>query len=169
VKLQSVVRGVRIWMVLFAISFVIAGGLFLFGGEQLFRFFNWEAELLGMAPSPEPSGNQWFHLALVNSLMVTITYLAIAVAVNPVKYVEYLPLLTLSKFTSALTGLVFFFTTRCHSPMCLLKGGLDGTPYFSNLVIFTSDLPLGLIAIVLYVQLKNALAKEGTSFPAAAL
>lgn len=146
------VRGLRIWMIVFAISFVIADFLFLFGNEPLFKFLNWEAELVGMAPSPLPDGNKWFFLALANSMMVMITYMSVAIAVKPWENFNYLPVLILSKTTSSFTGLAFYLSTRCHSAACLLRGGLDGTPYFTNLSVFLSDFPLAIIAVVLYFQ-----------------
>lgn len=151
-------RGLRIWMIVFAISFVIADFLFLFGLDPLFEFLNWEAEQIGMAPSPVPDGNKWFFLALTNSMMVMITYMSLAIAYKPWAYFNYLPVIILSKTTSALTGLAFFLSTRCHSASCLLRGGLEGTPYFSNLSVFTSDFPLAIIATVLYFQGRRFLA-----------
>lgn len=156
-------RGLRIWMVVFAVSFIIADVLFVAANEPLFRFINWEAGLVGMPPSPLPDGNKWFFLALANSMMVMITYMSLAIAFNPWKNFNYLPVLIVSKVTSSVTGLVFFFTTRCHDAACLLRGGLDGTPYFSNLVVFTSDFPLAIIATVLYFQGRGFLRKAGTA------
>jgi hypothetical protein len=137
-------------MVVFGVSFTIAGLIFLFGLEPLFKFINWEAALVKLPDSPVPDGNRWFFQALANGLMVIITYMSFAIAVNPWENLNYLPVITLSKVASSLTGLTFFLTTRCMSPVCIFRGGLEGTPYFSSLVVFTSDFPLAIIGFILY-------------------
>lgn len=162
-------RGLRIWMVVFAVSFIIADVLFVAANEPLFRFINWQAGLLDLPPSPLPDGNKWFFLALTNSMMVMITYMSLAVAFNPWKNFNYVPVLILSKVTSSVTGLVFYFTTRCHEAACLLRSGLDGSPYFSNLIVFTSDFPLAIIATVLYFQGRSFMRQEAAAPLAAKL
>jgi hypothetical protein len=152
-------RGLRIWMIVFAISFVIADFLFLFGQEPLFKFLNWQAQQIGMPPSPAPDGNQWFFLALTNSMMVMITYMAVAIAYKPWTYFSYLPVLIVSKTTSALTGLAFFLSTHYSNAACLMQGKL-ACAYFSNLSVFTSDFPLAIIAVVLYVQGRRFVTAE---------
>lgn len=144
-------KSLRIWMIVFGITFVIADLNFLLGREPLFRFINWEAGLMNLPDSPAPDGNLWFFLALSNSMMVMLVYLSFSIAANPWKNLNYLPVIIVSKFTSSLTALTFYFATRCHTVICVAQAGdLNGAPYYSNLVIFTSDLPLGIIAFVLY-------------------
>ena len=153
----------RIWMIAFGVMFVIAGFMFLFTQEPLFKFIDWQAGLFGYPESPVPDGNKWFFLSLTNGLMVIITYMSFAVALKPWENLNYLPVLILSKVASSLTGLVFFFTTRCMNPVCIFRGGLEGTPYFSNLIVFTSDFPLAIIGFILYRQaLKFRESNAGT-------
>jgi hypothetical protein len=152
-------------MVVFAIMFVIADLQFLLFNDALFRLLNFGGNRLGFPDSPVPDGNKWFFLALAHSMMVMITFMSIAIAVNPRKYFVYLPVLIVSKLTSATAGLVFFFTTRCRTADCVLQSGLDGAAYYSNLAIFLSDFPLAIIAIVLYVQGRKHLFPESSAAP----
>lgn len=146
-------RSLRAWMIAFTVMFVIADAFFLFGQSSLWSFFNWQARLLGHPESPGPTGNQWFFLALAHSMMVMITVMSTAIAWKPWRYFEYLPILALSKFTSSLTGLVFYLTARCTDVVCIISGGgLEGARYYSSLIVFLSDFPLGIVALVLYVQ-----------------
>ncbi len=162
-------KSLRGWMIAFAIGFFVTTLQFLFLREELFRLMNAIAKLVGHPPTPESDGNFWLWLALTNSMMIMITYMSAAIAWKPERYFNYLPVIILSKFTSSLTGLVFYFTVRCKSAVCLLDGGLDGIPYFSSLIVFTTDFPLGVIGVVLYLQGKKYLKLDGATRSSAAV
>ncbi len=146
-------------MLVFGISFVVTDLIFVLATDQLFHYTNMVTGELGIPASPPPDGNKWFYLTLTNSMMVMIAYISFTVALKPSKYFLYLPILILSKFTSSITGLVFYFATTCRTPACLYEGGLDGAPYFSNLLVFITDFPLGVIALVLYLKGKRYYGK----------
>jgi hypothetical protein len=159
-KIVTFEKILRAWMLVFGITFVISAVIFLTQREALFMVLNEIGKVLGQPASPEPVGNLWFFLALANSMMVMIAYMSFAIAWKPRANFNYLPVLIISKVTSSLTGLVFYLSTRCMTPVCLLEGGLDGARYFSSLIILTSDLPLAIIAGVLYVQGSRIYAQE---------
>jgi hypothetical protein len=150
-------KALRGWMIAYGVMFVLAGLVFLLFRNELFQFINYQGALLGFAESPVPDGNHWFFLTMTNSMMVMIAYMSFAIAYDPRKYFLYLPIIILSKLASSATGLTFFFVTRCYTPACTAQGGLDGAAYYSNLVVFTSDMPLAIIAVVLYFQGKKYL------------
>jgi len=83
----------------------------------------------------------WLILAL--SLMATITYLSYLVWRNPRKNLPLVPVILLSKLTSSLVALIYFFAQQ---------------NYFVNLVAFITDFPIFLV--VLFAYLRVVIQKE---------
>ena len=128
----------RIVMLLYAIAFIVTDLIFLFASPQLYSAMNYLGSLFGLPPSPP--FQERFYLDLTNSMMVMISFISLAIYVNPRKNFCLLPVLILSKYTSSTFGVLFFLLTE---------------KYFSYLVIFITDFPLAVIATYLYIWVKK--------------
>ncbi len=134
-KRENVLRYV---MLLYAIAFIVTDLIFLFASPQLYDIMNYLGSLLGLPPSPP--FQERFYLDLTNSMMVMISFISIAIYLNPRKNLCLLPVLIISKYTSSIFGVLFFIFTE---------------KYFSYIVIFLTDFPLAVIATYLYLWVKK--------------
>ena len=126
-----------IYMLLFGLGAL----LFTSAGRYLLELINLQADWLGFA-RVEPTGGI-FWLVLTVSMMVNITVLSYYIWRNPLENVRLLVPLIFCKYTSAFLGLVFFLGPYISSAS---TGG------FALLVIFLTDLPLGVWAQYLYAR-----------------
>jgi hypothetical protein len=126
---------------LYAVTFIAAVLVFIIMPGPMFAVMN--AVSLTFFPSlPMASDSGKFWLSLTVSMMATITVLSFMIY-NDVRsnYRMAIPLVT-AKFTSSLFGLGFF----------IAGFGCDGSGWntLANLIILFTDLPLGVLMLVLY-------------------
>lgn len=123
-------RLMQVWMILFGIGALA----FLFGGDQILKNGNRIGDLFGMTPMPMPTERFW--LSLTVSMMVTITALSFYIQRDVVVNKKITSFLLISKLTSTLVFLFFFFADH---------------PYFNYLLgsVFC-DGPIFLITFIFY-------------------
>lgn len=127
----------RAVMAVLAAGFLLVDLLFLFGRPLLDQLIGWWAGLLGVGNAGfDYSG---FFLALTNAMMLSITYIAVQVARDPVANHHLLPVLVVSKLASSATGLALYLRT----------------PAFGYLLIALVDFPIALVAWWVYGRLRR--------------
>ncbi len=131
---------------LYAIIFIGAVLVFICLPGPMFAVMNdVSASLFPTLPLASDSGRFW--LSLTVSMMATITVLSLLIYKDVRRnYRMAIPLVT-AKFTSSLFGLGFFLAGFACSG--------TGWNTLANLVILFSDLPLGMLMLVLYRLVKK--------------
>ncbi|MBI5497870.1 MAG: hypothetical protein HY904_22875 [Deltaproteobacteria bacterium] len=123
----------RAFMTLSLGLYVAGGLLFLLGQPWLFDVFHLATRPLGLMDTPAPTERFW--LALAVSMMVMLCVCCELVRRDPVGHLDFCIPVIMSKFTSTVLGLAFFVLAARHS---------------AYLVIGLTDLPLGVITLVLW-------------------
>jgi len=147
------------------IIFLIGAILFALIPEQLESMLNWFAGIIKMDKAPVvknipvsaywavlnndnpippemgalPSQRLWNGLSV--AMMVMITVICLACYVNAKKYMNWVPLLLISKGTSSLMGLFTYFYVH---------------KYLTNLIALITDFPIFLFVLFIYLRALNA-------------
>ncbi len=134
---------------LYAVIFIVAVLVFIcLPGPMLAAMNAVSLTFFPSLPLAADSGKFW--LSLTVSMMATITVLSLMIYADVRKNFRMaIPLVT-AKFTSSLFGLGFFIAGfTCAG---------TGWNTLANLIILFSDLPLGVLMLVLYRMVKKELA-----------
>lgn len=129
------------------VLFLIAGAVYAWVPEHVVMLINFAGGFLGMPKAPvvleitdalgvaKPAERGFVGLAA--AYMVIVTVIALACYFNPRKYMDLVPVVLLGKLASSAFGLIFYFWSA---------------PYFSNLVLAITDLPIFVIILVFYLR-----------------
>jgi hypothetical protein len=156
-------------MTVLAVVFFVAGLLFLLAPDAVVRTTNWASKISsstmeapvvsdlaidgawnnqylknngdGSAMEQMIPGRLWAILSF--TMMMMITVICAANAINPYRYVGWVPLLIFSKLCSSVTGLLVFKIGDGH--------------YMSDLSAFATDFPLFVFILVLYLLARGTL------------
>ncbi len=130
---------------LYVIAFVITTIIFIFFSSTLMNTINVLSQK--MIPAlPLAKESSQFYLILSVSMMAGVTVCSLLLYKNAKQYIEMaIPLITM-KFASSVFGLLFFIYG------CIYHNGWNN---LANLIIFTTDFPLGLWVLYLYRLFKQ--------------
>ena len=151
------------------ILFLIGAVLFGVLHDELLRVMNWVGGLFGMqaplVPTQIPINKEMWEtlIDLGNTqpfsdslrefpgtslwegmsvtMMIMIAFIAGANFLNPRKYIGWIPILLVSKFTTSALGLLFFFF---HAK------------YLSNIIMTITDFPIFLFILVIWLRARSA-------------
>ncbi len=126
------------------ILFAGAAAIFLFFGPILLKLLNEMSRAAGYRLVSPHTGTFW--LVLTISMMTNISLLAWLLRRDPFRNYGYFRPLIMSKYTSALLGLILFLGVHVSETIAAVPGAGSLTIF----VIFCADFPLGLWAHYLY-------------------
>jgi len=140
-NLTSRQNRMRIVALLYAVSFIITGLIFLFIPDRLLDIINMVSA--SVFPSLTPASDSGkFWLSMTVSMMAGISTISILIWRDVARYLHMAVPLVVMKFASALTGLSFFV-----AGLIVPEWGSDT---LANLIVFIADFPLGVLMLFLY-------------------
>lgn len=131
---------------IYTAMFIITMLVFIFLPGMLLHIINSVSQAaVPSLPAAADSGKFW--LSMTVSMMAGVTILSFLIYRDVKKNMVMVIPLVFMKFTSALTGLSFFIIGLCEPS--------TGWNTLANLIIFTTDFPLGLLMLYLYRRVKK--------------
>lgn len=127
-----------LWM---RISFVLYAGttmVFIFAGRLLFRLVDAQGALFGLPPSPEPTERFWFSLTI--SMMVMLMVCCAYVARDVRRNLDFCVPIVFGKFAGSAAALASFVLMA---------------PYPVHITVVTTDVPMGVVTLVLWWRVRN--------------
>jgi hypothetical protein len=141
----------RVLMAVYAAMFYIGGIQFYSGPDKLLTRINTVGGWLGFTPVPISGEKFWLFLAV--SMMFTIATCCLIAALDVGKNMNFAIPVMVSKFVSSTCGLWWF---------------IHATPRgFAYLVIFLTDFPLFVLAILFYAGALTARRGQNNQFASA--
>ncbi len=144
-ELSNAEKQMKIAALLYAMAFIFTAiVVFIFLPDLLFKCVNFLSEKFFPSLPTYPIGENKFWLSMTISMMAGVTITALLIYKDVKKYYTMAIPLVVMKFTSSLCGLGFFITglfipeTKFHT--------------LANLVIFTTDFPLGALMLFLFYR-----------------
>lgn len=132
----------------YAVGFIVMGFIvFLFLPDMLMKITNDVSVKLFPRLPLYPTGENKFWLSMTVSMMAGVTVTSLLIFHDVKRYYSMAIPLCAMKFTSSLAGLGFFLLgfVTVHEEWSAL----------ANLVIFTTDFPLGLLMLILFLRVNR--------------
>ncbi len=127
------------WMGISAFLYATSGAFFAVAPDRVFDLIHLFTRMVGLPDSPYPAERFWLTLAI--SMMLMLTMCCTMVARDPVAYLDVTMVVVASKFMSTTMGLTYYLAHASHPAL---------------LMIGLTDLPLGVVTLVLYRRAKEA-------------
>ncbi|MGB4267837.1 MAG: hypothetical protein WBK20_01520 [Spirochaetota bacterium] len=139
-KKNRIIQMITVTGFLYAIAFIITTIIFIFFSSTLINTINVLSQKI-VPDLPLAQEHSQFYLILTVAMMAGVTVCSLLLYKNAEHYIEMaIPLITM-KFASSVFGLLFFIYG------CIYHNGWNN---MANLIIFTTDFPLGLWVLYLY-------------------
>ncbi len=139
-------------MGILGIIFLIGGVLFAVIPEHFQVLLNYTGAMFGLDKAPvameitsniigQERGADRLYVILACSMMMMITVISFACFFDPRKYIGWIPLLLISKITTSVLAVAFYFWAD---------------RYFANLVAVFTDFPIFVLVLVFWLRARGA-------------
>lgn len=141
---MSRLEQLRLWLLVTGIAYLLSGAAFVLAPDLILGTLNAVAAMVApsLPPIPiHPEAPERFWLALTGSMMATIATCALMATRDIERRRDMALPIVVSKLTSTVLGLLFFAASARH---------------LAYVNIATTDLPLGVITLVLWSRARDA-------------
>jgi len=127
------------WMTLCSPMYLVAGLVFALAPGFTMDLVHISSRMVGLPDTPASTERFWLTLAV--SMMMMLTVCCALVARDVVTMMPVCLVVVVSKFTSTLLGILYFAMGEHHGAL---------------IVIGTTDFPLGVVTLILWLQAKKS-------------